>query len=98
VLTVVDGPRVAIAEGLGRTPWVVRTYDGAYTFDRTLERWAEQQLFVDGRSVGAVRHAGRSGKHAEADLPGVPDPVAVFATALVLDMWDAHHRLRAARN
>ena len=92
VLEVVDGPSVAVAEGLGRTPWVVRTHDSTYTVDRTLERWAEQQVFVRGRWVGAVRQAGRSGRHAEAELPDVPDPVAVFVMALVLQMWDAHAR------
>jgi hypothetical protein len=92
VLGLVDGPPVAVAEGLGRTPWTVRTHDSAFTFDRTLDRWTEQQLVVRGRSVGAVRQAGRSRRHAEADLPGVPDPVAVFVMALVLDMWRAHDR------
>ncbi|MCO1659646.1 hypothetical protein [Pseudonocardia humida] len=92
VLEVVDGPSVALAEGLGRTPWTVRTHDRAYTFDRTLDRWTEQRLVVRGRSMGAVRQAGRSGRHAEAELPEVPDPVAVFVMALVLDMWRAHTR------
>ncbi|WP_214404439.1 hypothetical protein [Pseudonocardia lacus] len=92
VLSVVDGPSVAVAEGLGRTPWAVRTHDRFYTFDRTIDRWTEQQLVVRGRSVGAVRQAGRSGRHAAAELPDVPDPVAVFVMALVLDMWREHER------
>jgi hypothetical protein len=92
VLEVVDGPSVALAEGLGRAPWTVRTHDGTFTFDRTLDRWTEQQLIVRGRSVGAVRQAGRSGQHAEAELPGVPDPVAVFVMAIMLDRWRTHAR------
>lgn len=92
VLDVVDGPSVALAEGLGRVPWTVRTHDATFTFDRTLDRWTEQQLIVRGRSVGAVRQAGRSGQHAEAELPGVPDPVAVFVLAIMLDRWRTHAR------
>jgi hypothetical protein len=97
VLQIVDGPPVAVAEGLGRTPWTVRTHDGAHTFDRTLDRWTEQQLFVDGRPVGGVRQAGRSGRLVEVDLPGVADPVAVFVLALVLDMWASADQARAGR-
>ena len=87
VLSVADGPPLAVAEGVGRTPWTVRTGEAVYTFERTRSRWSEQLLVAGGRPVGMVRQAGRRGRNAEAELPGVPAPVAVFVMAVVITLW-----------
>ncbi len=91
LLTLVGGPHVAVAAGLGRTPWTVRADGAVHTFVRSLERWSEQVLVLDGEEVGGVRRVGR---HLEADLPGMTDPVAVFTLAVVITLGGAHGRGR----
>jgi hypothetical protein len=85
-----DGPGdvVAVAHGLGRTPWTVHAGGWSYTFVRSIERWSEQLMVAGGRQVGVVRkvHANRK-RWAEAELPDMDPPVAVFVVAVVLTMW-----------
>lgn len=87
VLSVADGGPVAVADGVGQTPWFVRTDRAVYRFERTLARWSEQLMLAGRRPVGAVRRTGRRGRYVEAELPGLPAPVAVFVLAVVITMW-----------
>jgi hypothetical protein len=81
------GP-VAVADGIGRTPWVVHGDGRTHVFERTLDAWWEQVLVDEYREpVGVVRRTGRHGRSAEAELPGMSAPVAVFAIAVALTTW-----------
>jgi hypothetical protein len=87
LLTTDDGV-VAVAHGLGRTPWTVHAGGWSYTFVRSIERWSEQLLVADGHQVGVVRKVhDRRKRWAEAELPDMDPPVAVFVVAVVLTMW-----------
>ena len=86
-LSTADGTPLAVAEGLGGTPWTVRTAHAVHTFQRAPHGGPEQLLVAGGRPVGLVRRAGRRGRDAEAQLPGLPAPVAVFVLAVVITMW-----------
>jgi hypothetical protein len=84
----VGGEVVAAAHGLGRTPWAVRAGGWDYLFMRSLGRWSEQLMVAGGRQVGVVRKAGQPRKRwAEAELPDMDVPVAVFTMAVVLTLW-----------
>jgi hypothetical protein len=88
LLKVEEGEVVAAAHGLGRTPWFVQAHGRDYTFVRSLERWSEQLMVAGGQQVGVVRKV--TDKHrrwAEAELPDMHPPVAVFVVAVVLTMW-----------
>jgi hypothetical protein len=87
-LTTAEGEVLAAALGLGRTPWVVRADGWEYTFVRSLERWSDQLMVAGGRQVGVVRKvSNRRHRWAEAELPEMDVPVAVFTMAVVLTMW-----------
>ena len=87
-LSVADGETVAVAEGVGRTPWVVHGDGRSHVFERTLDAWWEQVLLDEYREpIGVVRRTGRHGRNAEADLPGMSPPVAVFTIAVALTTW-----------
>lgn len=88
LLTDADGQGLATAHGLGRTPWVVHAGGWDYTFMRSLERWSDQLLVDRGMQVGVVRKvADKRKRWAEAELPDMDPPVAVFVVAVVLTMW-----------
>src|SRR3954470_23045295 len=88
LLKVDEGEVVAAAHGLGRTPWFVQANGRDYTFVRSLERWSEQLMVARGRQVGVVRKvADKRRRWAEAELPDMHPPVAVFVMAVVLTMW-----------
>jgi hypothetical protein len=88
LLTADDGDVVAVAHGLGRTPWTVHAGGRTHTFVRSIERWSEQLLVADGQQVGVVRKVATKRKRwAEAELPDMDPPVAVFVVAVVLTMW-----------
>jgi hypothetical protein len=81
------GRQLATAERLGRKQWTVRAGGRTHTFRRP-SWWTQDQVLVVGdEEVGAVRSTGRWRAEAEADLPGLPEPVAVFVLAVVLTMW-----------
>lgn len=87
-LSVAGGDTVAVAEGIGRTPWVVRGDGRLHVFERTLDAWWDEVLLDEYREpVGVVRRTGRHGRSAEADLPGMSPPVAVFTIAVALTTW-----------
>jgi len=48
----------------------------------------EEELQVDGQRAGSVRRTSMWGGGAVAELPGLPQVVAVFAVAVVLTTWD----------
>jgi hypothetical protein len=88
LLTADDGDVVAVAHGLGRTPWTVHSGGWSYTFVRSIERWSEQLLVAGGEQIGVVRKVATKRKRwAEAELPDMDAPVAVFVVAVVLTMW-----------
>jgi hypothetical protein len=88
LLKVDEGEVVAAAHGLGRTPWFVQAHGRDYTFVRSLERWSEQLMVAGGQQVGVVRKvADKRRRWAEAELPDMHPPVAVFVMAVVLTMW-----------
>lgn len=81
---------LAHAERVGRKHWTVSTPDGEYHFRRR-SIWKSDQEWVSSpdapSALGGIRRAGfRRG--AEADLPGLPTPLAVFVLAVVLLMWE----------
>ncbi len=53
--------------------------------------WRPDQDLVDDTDavVGSIRRASMWNLTADADLPGLPDPVAVFAVLVVVLMWEA---------
>jgi hypothetical protein len=88
LLTDADGGVLAAAHGLGRTPWVVQAGGWSYTFVRSLGRWSEQLMVAGGQQVGVVRKVTQKRKRwAEAELPDMDQPVAIFVVAVVLTMW-----------
>jgi hypothetical protein len=82
-----DGRPVAGADSIGRRRWTVTSAGRNYEFERVGLFGREQAHVVGGKRVGSVRRTGFWGTGAEADLPGVPRPVAVFTFAVALLAW-----------
>ncbi len=83
-----QGRELAAADQVGRKQWTIATGGRGYTFRRASVWRADQVLEVGGRQVGTIRRTGRWSTGAEADLPGLPPPVAVFTLVVVLMMWE----------
>lgn len=84
-----DGAVLAEADGVGKKRWTVRAGDAIHDFERTSIWRADQTLVNAGRQqIGLIRRVGFWGQRAEADLPGLPLPVAVFALIVVLMLWE----------
>ena len=85
-----DAPSLAEASRLGRKEWSIEG-GGLLLRFRRRSMWRPDQDLLDdtGAVVGGIRRAGRWSSAAEADLPGVPDPVAVFAVLVVVLTWEA---------
>ena len=83
-----DGAVLATADGVGRKRWVVQTPEATYEFERVSAWRADQALLHAGQRVGILRRTGFWGNRAEADLPGLPLPVALFAFAVTLLLWE----------
>lgn len=92
-----DGAEVATADRVGRRSWNVRVGKRSYDFRRG-SFWRGDQVLLDatGTEIGSVRKIGIWGREAEADLPGLPLPVQVFAFAVVLSMWESQRQAAAA--
>lgn len=91
-----QGREVAAADQVGRKRWTITTGRREYTFRRASAWRADQVLEVDGEQVGTIRRTGRWTTGAEADLPGLPPPVAVFALVVVLMMWQRNDTAAAS--
>ncbi|MDL5154663.1 hypothetical protein [Actinomycetospora termitidis] len=90
-LTTDDGAEVARAERIGRKRWSIVTPEGTYYFRRRSIWKADQEWVADPDTeepVGSIRRTGTWRGDAEADLPGMPTPLAVFTLAVVLLMWE----------
>lgn len=83
------GAVVAEAARVGRKDWTL-TADGRTHRFRRRSIWRPDQEMVDtsGTVLGGVRRTGTWGRGAEADLPGLAEPVAVFALGVVLLSWE----------
>jgi hypothetical protein len=81
----------ARAHRVGRKRWVVETPEGEYHFRRR-SIWRSDQEWVASpdapTAIGGVSRAGSWRSGAEADLPGMPTPLAVFTLTVVLLMWE----------
>jgi len=84
-----DGAVVAEAERVGRKDWTL-TADGRTHRFRRRSIWRPDQEMVDesGAVLGGVRRTGTWNRGAEADLPGLAEPVAVFVLGVVLLSWE----------
>jgi hypothetical protein len=86
-----DDAEVAHAERIGRKHWSVTTPTGEYHFRRR-SIWKSDQEWVPDpdadEALGAIRRTGTWRGDAEAELPGLPTPLAVFVLAVVLLMWE----------
>ncbi len=82
---------VAHAERIGRKHWSVTTPESEFHFRRR-SIWKPDQEWVAGpdssATLGGIRRTGTWRGDAEAQLPGMPGPVAVFVLAVVLLMWE----------
>ena len=85
-----SGPVLAEAARVGRKDWSITSGGRTFHFRRR-SMWRPDQDLVDdtGEVVGSIRRAGLWNLTAEADLPGLPDPVAVFAVLVVVLTWEA---------
>jgi hypothetical protein len=83
-----SGRQVAVADRVGRKHWTISTDRGEFTFRRPSVWRGDQVLEVDGEQVGSIRRLGFWRTTAEADLPGLPPPVEVFALVVVLMLWE----------
>jgi hypothetical protein len=82
------GRQVATADGVGRRNWTISTDRGELAFRRASVWRADQVLELGGQPVGSIRRLGFWGTRAEADLPGLALPLAVFALVVVLMLWE----------
>ncbi|HEY2221526.1 hypothetical protein [Actinomycetospora sp.] len=82
---------LAQAHRIGRKHWSVSTPDGEFHFRRRSVWKADQEWVAsaDAPSVlGGIRRTGTWRGDAEARLPGMSTPLAVFVLAVVLLMWE----------
>ena len=83
---------IAHAERIGRKHWSVSTPDGTEFHFRRRSIWKSDQDWVSGpdaaAALGGIRRTGTWRGDAEARLPGMPTPLAVFVLAVVLLMWE----------
>jgi hypothetical protein len=83
------GQPVARARGVTRRNWTIEADGVTYRFRRSAP-WRHQERLHDGtRTLGRIRRTGIWRGDAEADLPGVPRTVELFAIALVLSRWES---------
>jgi hypothetical protein len=87
-LLAVDGTPLAMARRVGRREWTVEAGGTTHRFRRRSMWRQEEEMLVAGRRVGSVRRTSIWGGGAVAELPGLPQVVAVFAVAVVLTTWD----------
>ena len=80
--------RVASADRVGRKRWSVAAGGQTYEFQRAGWFSHAQDLMVNGVPVGSVRRTSFWRGDVAADLPGVPLPVQIFVTGVVIAMWD----------
>jgi hypothetical protein len=82
---------VATAERIGRKHWSVTTPEGRFHFRRR-SIWKSDQEWVSApdapSALGSIRRTGTWRGDAEAQLPGMATPIAVFVLAVVLLMWE----------
>jgi hypothetical protein len=85
-----DGEQVAAADRVGRRRWNVQADGHRYEFER-VSGWSGEQALLDGggQRVGSIRRVRPFRPDAEADLPGVPLLVQVFALIVVLETWES---------
>lgn len=82
------GERVASADRVGHKQWTVEAGGQTLQFQRASMWRPKEDLIAEGRPVGSIKRTSSWRSAAEADLPGLPVPVQVFAFAVVLTMWD----------
>ncbi|MBU2664551.1 hypothetical protein KOI35_13695 [Actinoplanes bogorensis] len=82
------GAEVAAAGRVGRKNWSISSEGRTYDFQRASLWRLDEQLIVDGRPAGGIRRSALHRDDAEADLPGLPPHVQVFALMVVLAGWD----------
>ena len=82
-----DDAELARAHRVGRKRWAVTTPEGEFHFRRR-SIWRSDQEWVRSpdapTALGGVRRSGTWRGDAEADLPGMPTPLAVFVLTVVL--------------
>lgn len=83
------GRQVATAHGLGRKHWTIEADGTVYHFSRAAPWRREEQLHDRGRRVGSVKRTNIWRGDAEANLPGLPRVVEVFAIAVALTRWES---------
>jgi hypothetical protein len=85
-----DGEQVAAADRVGRRRWNVQADGHRYEFER-VSGWSGEQALLDGggQRVGSIRRVRPFRADTEADLPGVPLLVQVFALIVVLAEWES---------
>jgi hypothetical protein len=90
------GRQVATADRVGRKDWTISTDRGELAFRRTSMWRGDHLLELGGQQVGSIRRLGFWGSRAEADLPGLPLPLAVFALVVVLMLWERNDTAAAS--
>ncbi|MFG1605888.1 hypothetical protein [Actinoplanes sp. NPDC049265] len=82
------GVLMATAERVGRKRWTITADGRTYAFQRGSVWRLEQLLILDGHPAGSIRRPYLRPGTAEADLPGLPPHVQIFAFLVVLSGWD----------
>jgi hypothetical protein len=96
-LITADGTVLAEADGVGRKRWTVQAGGVVHNFERASILRSDQALVNAGQQqIGLIRRAGFWGQRAQADLPGLPLPVAVFALVVTLMLWERNDSAAAA--
>jgi hypothetical protein len=82
------GMLFATASRVGRKRWSIEAQGRTYAFERASFWRSEERLVESGQTVGTVRRTSNWSGDAEADLPGLPLPLQVFAFTTILTGWD----------
>ena len=82
------GAAIASAQRVGRKEWAVDAEGVTYRFRRASVWRLEHDLLVQGVRVGSVRGTSLWRGDVEADLPGLPPLVALFALAVAVTTWE----------
>jgi hypothetical protein len=84
-----DETVIATATGVGRKRWRLQTSTQVYDFQRASIWRSEISLLLNGRPIGHIKRTSAWRGDAVADLPDVPQLIAVFAAIVTVTNWDA---------
>ncbi|MEU4242542.1 hypothetical protein [Actinoplanes sp. NPDC026619] len=90
------GNEVALVERAGRKHWSVRADGRTYEFRRASMWGNQQEMLLDGVTVGSMRRTSGWTGAIEADLPGMPLPLQIFVVGAQIARWQAEQSAASA--